>query len=188
MKRLLHKNTNKPLVFDVSVMIVPKYTIDEIAAASYKGFNIPDGEVISGIKGAIIAGQIENDYEAFIQSLEDLLTEYYGLILTYASKSEDHSHYYNFLAKDPKTGNVLFRFRLRLRISNHPAHRSKESQIHKQEEENTDRYKELTKDITKDPRPYVKYITVNKEIYDTYELAFIDIDRQVAEWVSVMQR
>lgn len=177
-----------PMEFDIEVNIIPKYTTDEIKSAMYKGFEIPDGEVISGIKNAIITDQIEADYNAFIESVEDLLMEYYGLELFYENVSPDYSHYYSFLAKDKATGEVYFRFRLRFRISNHPAHKSGASQKHKREETKTDRYKELTKDISKDPRPYSKSITVNKELYSSYEAAFIDIDKQVEEWVTTMKK
>lgn len=177
-----------PIEFDINVGIIPKYTTEEVKSAVYKGFEIPDGEVISGLKSAIITNQIESDYNMFIESVEDLLQEYYGLELFYENSSPDYSHYYSFLAKDKETGKIYFRFRLRLRISNHPAHRSEASQKHKREETKTERYKELTKDISKDPRPYSKNITVNKETYESYEDAFIDIDNQVEEWMTKMKK
>lgn len=180
--------TYAPLSFEITVNIAPKYNTGEIAAATHKGIEIPDGEVISGLKNAIITDQIENDYNTFIESVEDLLTEYYGLILIYQSKSANYSHYYSFLAKDKESGKVYFRFRLRLRISNHPAVRSKASQKHKSEETNTEKYKELTQRIAKDPRPYTKSIVVNKEIYNSYEEAFVDIDEQVSNWIEIMMK
>lgn len=181
-------HSSTPMEYDIDVIIVPKYSDGEIAAAMHKGITIPDGDVIPGIKDAIITDKIEVDYNAFIESLEDLLTEYYGLELFYEGKSEYYSHYYFFLAKDKESGRIYFKFKLRLRISNHPAHRSPASQAHKKEETMTEKYKELTKDISKDPRPYTKEIVVNDQTYDSYEAAFVDIDEQISEWIDVMKR
>ena len=178
----------EPMEFDIDITIIPKYTTEEIKSAMYKGFEIPDGEVISGIKGAIITDQIESDYNAFIESVEDLLKEYYNLKLFYENSSPDYSHYYSFLAQNKVTNEVYFKFRLRLRISNHDPHRSKQSQQHKKEETQTEEYKRLTKDISKDPKPYTKNIVVNKEIYDSYEDAFIDIDEKVEGWIEKMKK
>lgn len=172
--------------FDIIIDILPKYTTEEVKAAMYKGFEIPDGEVISGIKSAIITDQIEADYHAFIESVEDLLTEYYGLELSYTNQSPDQSNYYAFFAKDKNTGKMYFKFILELRISDHDPQKSKASQAHKKEDTETEKYKELTKDISKDPRPYSKIITVNSETYDSYETAFIDIDKNVERYTEVM--
>ena len=179
---------NTPMEFEITVDISPKYSAEEIAAAMYKGFRIPDGAVIPGVKDAVFTDQIIVDYEMFIESVEDLLEEYYGLILFYENKSSDYSNYYSFLAKDKESGKIYFKFRLRLRISNHPAHRSTNSQKHKKEETTSDKYKDLTKGISRDPRPYTKSIVVNDEIYDSYETAFVDIDAQIAQWVEVMRK
>lgn len=193
MKRYIRSNHSgkqdiQPIEFEICVDIIPKYTTQEVMAAMYKGYNIPDGEVISGLRSAIITDKIEIDYEAFIESLEDLLTEYYGLELFYKNRSDDYSHYYSFLAKDKDSGKIYFKLRLRLRISNHDPHRSDASQKHKKEETETERYKELTKDAAKDPKPYTKVITVNKEQFSNYEEAFIALDNEIAKWVEIMKR
>lgn len=193
MKRFIRSNYSLPkgtdiMSFDIVIDIIPKYTTEEVKAAMYKGFEIPDGEVISGIKGAIITDQILSDYNAFIESVEDLLMEYYGLKVFYTNQSDGHSQYYSFFAKDKNTGKIYFKFKLRLRISNHDPHRSKESQAHKKEDTKTDDYKKLMKGIKKDPRPYTQSIVANKEKYDSYETAFIEIDKNIEHWIDVMTK
>lgn len=179
---------SNPLEFEIIVNIVSGQVSKEVAAATYKGFEIPDGEVIPGDKDAILTDQIIADYEAFIESVEDLLTEYYGLELLYQGNSPDYSHYFSFLAKDKDTGKLYFKFRLRLRVSNHDSHRSKESQRHKKEETQTDAHKKLITDAGKKPKAYTKNVIVNNKECDTYEEAFIDIDEKVEQWIKIMKQ
>lgn len=180
--------SSNPIEFEINVNIALGYVGEEVAAATYKGFEIPDGEVIPGDKDAIFTDQIIADYEAFIESVEDLLTEYYDLELLYEGESSDYSHYYSFLAKDKNTGKLYFKFRLRLRVSNHHSHRSKESQRHKREETQTDAHKKLITDAGKKPKAYTKNIIVNNKEYETYEAAFIAIDRKVEKWIKIMKQ
>lgn len=170
--------------FEICIEILPKYTTQEVKAAMYKRNNIPDDEVISELRSAIITNKIEVDYASFIESLEDLLTEYYGLELVYEDEYQDYSYYYSFIAKEKESGKLFFKFTLRLRISNHSAYRSDASQAHKTEDIQTARYKELIRDISNGSRSYTQNIVVNTETYRSYEAAFVDIDDQVDRFMK----
>ena len=170
------------LNFDIEVLIDQDTSI---LSSMYKGIQIPDGEVIPGQKDAIISEQVLADYDSFVESIEDLLIDVYNLELTYYDNSENNSNYYNFLAKD-KSGIVKIKIRLRLRISNHKAHRSEMSQKHKSEELNSP---ELIKYTNKRSTiPYAKNVIVNDESYNSYLDAVIDIDEKIQHWVDVMTR
>ena len=179
---------NSIMEFDINVEIIPKYTAEEMKSAMNNRGEPPDVEVISGLKAAIITYKIEPDYEAFIESVEDLLTEYYGLELFYMHKPDGHSKYYSFLAKDKTSSKVYFEFRLRLDILNHPANRTGAFQKHNIEAADTERNMELTEDVSKDPRPYSIRVTVNNAQFDSYETAFVDTDEKIMKWIEEISR
>ena len=108
------------------------------------------------------------------------------MILVYKSKSEDYSKYYNFLACDTN-GNVLFKFRLRFRVSTHTAHRTKQSQKHKKEEETSETLLKLLNGRPL-PKSYPKTVIVNRKTFTSYEEAFVTIDNDVKNWIEVMTR
>lgn len=166
-------------------VVIQAYQDFEILSASYKGLYIPDGEVIPGDKDAIISEQLLADYEDFVESVEDLLIDNYGLELTYFDNSENNSYYYNFLAKDA-SGSIVLKFRLRLRISNHKAHRTKEQQKHKKEEVKSPELLKFTHG--KSLIPYAKTIIVNNKTYNSYLDAIEDIDDQVQVWIKNMTK
>lgn len=149
-------------------------------------YDIPSGVVISRLKDN--SSQALEDYDAFVENIEDLLIDVYGLELTYFNDSDDNSRYYNFLAKD-SSGNIKFRFRLRLRISNHSSHRTKEQIHNKKEELDSPELKRLlTEDQIRKLQPYFKSIIVNDERYSSYEEAYLDINDKIENWVRIMTR
>lgn len=161
--------------FDVIVDIISKYTTEEIKSAIHKGL-LPDGDVISGLKSAIITDQIEADHYAFIESVEDLLTEYYELGLLHNGEPYNYSYHYVLRANDKKNSKVYFSFCFRLRINDQPEARTE-----------TLNNNELAKDISKGRQSYYRRIYVNNVLYDTYEEAFIDIDTQVEQQVNAIR-
>lgn len=181
MKKLIYEHA---FDFDIDVEVRPysKY----VAASEMYGIPIPDGDLMPETKDELPTDQMIADYEDFIEAIEDLLQDHYGLILVYKSKSEDYSKYYNFLACD-KDGVVLFRFRLRLRVSTHDAHRTKQSQKHKKEEEHSEKLLELL-DGRPLPKAYPKTVIVNRKTFTSYEEAFVTIDNDVKRWINVMIR
>lgn len=177
-----------PYDFNIEVILYPKLFSDEqdIAAATYQGYEIPDGAMMPADKKIKPSEQQIIDYKAFIQDVEDMLKEHHELKLVYKNKSKDYSNYYSFLAQDDK-GNTLFRFRLRLRVSTHNPKRSSEQKKNIAEEEAVVR--ELLKDTNKKPIKMTKIIIVNDSSeYDSYFDAFVDICNIVDDAVEKMQR
>ena len=178
MKRYIHDE----IPINIDVVVSSDFTT--VAAATYKDIDIPDGPVIDRDKDARITDQMAADYDAFIESLESLLEDHYHFILTYRNESDDYSRYFNFLATDA-SGIIRFKFRLRLGVSNHKPHRSKDSQKHKKEEESSPKLLELL-NSRPTPAAYTKIVIVNSKQYSSYEEAFIAIDDEIAHWVQVM--
>jgi len=177
--------TTIPLHFDIVVDITyfDESSSDTVVATEYKGFQIPDGPLISGIPGAVLDSQALIDYEDFIESVTDLITDYYELDIYYKNTSSDHSNYFGMLAKNDK-GEVILDFDFTLRVSNHDPHRSSQSQQHKKER------KEALNKITKGKKtkPITHSIVVNSEIYNSYIEAYADIDKLIEGVVEVMKR
>ena len=186
MKRHIHPVTEEDMYtvsIEVEIELPENPSEDYIAAAEYNGFQLPDGPLLSGLPGALITSQELEDYAAFIESVKDLLTDYYNLQTYYHNVSEDNSHYFGLLAKDA-AGNPIINFDFKLRVSNHPAHRSKQSQQHKSEQ--AAELKKVTKG--KKTKPLTKSIIVNRETCANYTEAFIKVDKIVEEVVNVMRR
>lgn len=178
------ESDNSVMEFDINVEIIPKYTTEEMEDAINKGGEISDVIVSFGLKAAVITYQIEPDYEAFIESVEDLLTEYYGLELFYEHNQNERSKYYSFLAKEKTSGKVYYIFSLCLGISYPPANRTEASQELRIEATDTESDKELKKDISKDRKPYLLIIAVNNKQFDSYEAAFVDMDEKIEKWIE----
>lgn len=168
------------MLFTVDVVYSFDLSSGEIAASDYTG---PRGPVIHGDKGAYIDEQEEADYWAFIETIEDLLEEHHELKLIYKSQSEDYSKYYSFLAKDAR-GDTLFRFRLRLRVSNHTPHSTKQQKANKAAEK-----KAIEPYLNgKKPETLTKIIIVNDKKYSDYLDAYMYIRDEVDKWIKIMQR
>lgn len=172
--------------FNIEVILYPKFgsIALPVAAAEYKGYNIPEGSFMPADKNAPISEQQIADYEAFIQDIEDMLSEHHELKLIYQNKSKNYSNYYSFLALD-RAGNPLFRFRLRLRVSTHNPHRTKE-----QQQEEAKEAKAVAPYLQgKKPQKMTKIIIINDESeYDDYLDAFIDICDTVDKCIENMRR
>lgn len=177
-----------PIDFNIEVVLFPKNRtgIIPVAASEYKGYQIPDGPLMPADKNAKISQQQIIDYETFIEDIEDMLKEHHDLKLVYQNKSEDYSNYYSFLALDD-AGNLLFRFRLRLRVSTHDPRRSSAQKAQIAEEEKA--VSEYLKGRKKKPDKMTKIIVVNDESeYDSYFDAFVDICDIVDDAIEKMRR
>lgn len=150
-------------------------------------FNLPEGPVISKDRKRITQ-QMINDFECFVDDVETLCELNYGLEVTYTNISPDHSHYYNFLAKDAD-GNIIARFRFRLRISNHKAHRTKQQTQNKKSEINSPRLHELlTEEQISKLRVRSEDIVINDDYFDNYTEAFEYVDSVIRRSVEVITR
>lgn len=185
MKILRKQNTiNVPYEFNIIIDIDFDETDTDIAAAEYKGVkNIPEGELFPSELDAYVSPRMKEDYESFVKSIEELLTDYYGLHIYYKNESEYLSNYFGMVAKDDE-GNMIFNFKFILRVANHDAHRSKALHHNKKEEKSA--LLKLTKG--KKLKPIVKSVTVNQDTYDSYLEAYVEIDKIIEEAVAIMKR
>lgn len=187
MKRVIKGNINSDSTKrHISIIVeidINDPTSEPVAAATYKGFYIPEGPLLPEEKGAIIGTQALEDYHAFIESVEDLFTEYYGLEIYYKNDSPSHSYYFGLLAKN-SDGSIILDFDFTLRVSNHPAHRSKQSQHFKKERQAA--LKELSGQ--KKPQPVTRYIIVNNNTFSNYMDAYFKVDEEIKEVVDKMVR
>lgn len=172
-----------PILFNIEITYSPDIaTVFPVAAASYGKYNLPNGPVIPGDKGIKLDPQEEADYYAFIENIEDLLEDS-GLQIIYKENSTNYSKYYSCLANDDK-GNSLFKFRLRLRISNHEPHRTNRQRANKAAEK-----KAVEPYLNgKHPSTLTKIIVVNNQKYSTYLDAFMYIYDEVNRWLEIMRR
>ena len=188
MKKYISAVTEFPVDFNIEVVLFPKNSITSmpVAAAEYKGYQIPDGEFMPADKDIKVSAQQIIDYETFIDDIESMLKEHHELKLVYKNKSDDYSNYYSFLALD-EDGNLLFRFRLRLRVSTHDPRRSSAQKAQIAEEEKA--VAEYLKGRKKKPDKMTKIIIVNDESeYDSYLDAFVDICDIVDNAITKMRR
>lgn len=184
MKRYIHSVDNPiTLKLDISYNIELFGSGQEVAAASYKGFNIPEGELMPSDKHAIINSQEYENYHAFIDSVEGLLRDYYCLHIFYKNESNYDSFYCGCLAKNDDES-LIIDFNLNLKVSTHPAHRTNESKQHKKEQEAA--RSKATKG--KPTRPIFISVVVNKETFSSYINAFEEVDRLVENAVEKLNR
>ena len=181
MKRMIISN-KLPKHIDV-VVEISLFDPDGRIAASREVPDLPKGELMPAEKDVLIGSQVLEDYHAFIDSIEDLITDYYDLHIFYKNDSPDNSYYFGMLAKDDK-GNILLDFDFTLRVSTHDPKRSEMSQKHKKEKKD----KLLKTTGGKKTRPIRKYLTVNDVEFDSYEEAYLEVDKKIAAVVKVMKR
>lgn len=186
MKRYVKSTSN---VIKVSVVFnVELYTEEDrnqLAAATYKGVEVPEGDLPPADKKIIMNSQVYSDYISFIKSVEDLLTDYYDLTIYYKNESEYDSFYWGGLAKSDD-GTFMLDFEVTLRVATHPAHRTKESQKEKKIQK-----QELAKVAGKKRVKTIRIdLVVNDESEDfnSYIEAFAALDEKVERAVKVMTR
>lgn len=192
MKRYIRSQSIEPLEINIDVFVESPFInpeeLNQYIAAAYNAddFNIPEGPVISRDKNRITQ-QMISDYESFIDDVETLCEVNYGLILTYENESEDHSHYYTYLVKDDN-GNIVARVRFRLRVSNHPAHRTERQKQNKKAEVESPKLKELlTDEQIRKMRSYSKEVVVNDSTFDSYHAAFDHVDKLIEHAIDVVK-
>ena len=183
MKRVYSSKEVIPTRFDIEVEIGYYAESDRVVASQYKGFYVPDGELLPADIREVVDSQAYVDYEDFVESVTDLITEYYGLDVYYKNESKFLSHYFGLLAKD-SDGNIILDFNFKLRVSPHDPHRSEESQQHKKEQEDD----LLNATGGKKPRPITKSIVVNRETFPSYLDAYVYVDDVIEHTVTIMKR
>lgn len=185
MKRMVISNSSDKVTQKIEVIfeVELNHVEDQVAAATYKGFYVPEGELLPAEKDAIINSQMYADYEGFIESVEDLLTDYYELKIYYKNDSPDNSFYYGVLAKN-SDATLILDFSATFRISNHRGHRTDEQTKHKKEQ------KAKLRELSNGKKVQIIYkpIIVNQKTFDSYFEAFEAVDSIIAEAVEIMER
>ena len=180
---------NNVYVIDVEVTAYhPLFSFMEDIAASrdLSKYEIPTGPVIAKDKKRI-TDRMEIEFESCMITVEDFCQENLGLIGTYKNVSQDNSYYYNYLATD-EDHNIIIDYRMRLRISNHPASSTPEQRQHKKNEEKSPKLNDLlTYEQIKKLRKYYVNIIVNDETFDTWGKAINGILDDIEAAVEVMK-
>jgi len=185
MKKYVH--ADKPVtcqidvVFEVELCYAP--TDKQVAASSYKGFHVPDGELLPEEKDAIITSQAYADWLAFNESVEDLITDYYELDIVYKNQSPDNSFYFGVMARNSDNSFIL-KFSATFRIANHAAHRSKSSQFNKKAQ------KDAIANLIDGKKLQVIYkpIIVNQNTFSSYYEAFAHVSDEIEKASKVLKR
>lgn len=186
MKRYIRSTTNAvtkiEVIFNIEVML--SAAENQVVAATYKGIEIPEGELPPADKDAIWNSQVYQNYLSFIDSVEEILQDY-DLNIYYKNDSPDRSFYWSALAKNDDGSNLLD-FTTRLRVATHPAHRTKESEHNKKLE------KAELKKISKGKRVAPLNITVIVNNESTEFTSYLDvieyIDKEIEHAVEIMTR
>lgn len=178
-----------PLDFDITASIFIDSAIFPIAGSTVdtSQFSIPSRPVISKFEKEIGLQAIV-DYDDFIENITNFIEDYLELELIHTNASKKRSRYFSFIARD-EDGTIYLRFRLRLRISNHNAHSTKQQKLQKKHEtEQILKEEKLTEYDLRKMQKLTKSIIVNNETYSSYTDAFIDISEQAEEWVEKMRK
>ena len=134
-------------------------------------------------KNALIDTQALADYHAFIDSVEDLLKDYYNLHVYYKNDSSDNSFYYGLLAKN-SDGSLVLDFDFRLRISTHDPHRTPQSQHNKKLQDAA--LSEVA--YGKRLKPLRAYIVVNSRECKSYLEAYDKVDKAIEDALTKLER
>lgn len=174
MKRYVKENSE---LFDLKVIVEIGFVSEaEPVAASYYPEKFRDSELPPAAKDALIDSQVLADYHAFVETLEDVMTDYFGLELYYKNDSPYNSFYYGALAVNNE-GDYILDCEATIRISTHDPHRTPESEREKAKQ------KAKLKEITNGARlqPVRKNIVINDNEFsnydDAYEFAFSQVER-----------
>lgn len=121
-----------------------------------------------------------NDYIAFIDNLLALL-DYYDFDV-YTDTVQWPSYYY-YLRHNSQIAKNNVPVVIKLRVSQHTSKHKSAAHLAKIKRNTKQTLEKLKLPKSKNKQRYaLKYVTVNNEIYDTYESALDDIELQVREW------
>lgn len=184
MKKWIRASTNKPTVVHIdAVFEIFLDSLTEVAAATYKGITIPEGELMPADKDAIYTSQQYQDFQSFLESVEALLTDYYGLRIYYKNNSDYNSFYWGVLAKNSDE-TLIIDFDLTLRVSTHPAHRTEQSQAEKKKQK-------AAKNVAtggKKTKPLRKVVVVNDKEFASYFDAIVEVDSIIEDAIEKLTR
>ena len=182
MKKYIKPISQIPTHIDI-VVDIELFGNDPIAASTYKGIQVPDGPVISGVPEAIYDSDAVVNFEEFIDSIRELITDFYELDLYYKNESPDKSNYFGMLAKD-SDGLIILDFDFTLRIANHDPRRTEKSKHQRKLQEQA-----LKERIGDESIKHIRHtVTVNNEKFDSYIKAFAHVDSIIEGTVESMKK
>ena len=187
MKRYIHSEREPDLIIEAIFEARFNNDDDSIAAATYKGINVPDGPLPPAEKKIAKNSPAYVNFESFVEGVLGLIEDTYELTIYYESGSPYGSFYYGALATN-SDGSFILKFTASFRISTHEARRTKQSQMHKKEER--DALKELTNTVSNNklPRVIPVSIVVNDKFYKSYIDAIVDADTLIENAVNKMKK
>lgn len=181
MKRYIRENID---ILKLQVIVEVEFSEDSKSiAASYDSERFKDSELPPAAKDALIDSQVLADYHAFVETLEDLITDYFGLQIYYKNDSPYNSFYFGVLAVDDE-GNYILDCEAAIRISTHDTHRTPESEKHKVDQKNE--LKKLTKG--KRLQPVRRNIIINDHEFENYDEAYEFAFSQLESAASKLNR
>ena len=181
-----------PVIINVGIVEYPpsfylEYQDDISASYDLSKLNLPKDEVISKYINRI-TDEMVSDFEDFMEAVELFCEENCGLVGVYKNVSDDHSHYYNYLAK-ADNDNIIIDFKLKLRITNHNAKRTKQQKHNKKSENNSKVLNNLlTVDEIKNLKTIPKTFIVNNKKFNSYVEAADYVFRIIEETVEKMNK
>lgn len=175
MKRYINASFENMIHINIFVSI-DQLSSDLIVASTYKDINVPDGPVISGVRGSEYTTEEIERFHEFMDSVKELIEGFYHMEIYYKHESNYLSNYFGMLAKD-KDGLIVIDFDFTLRIATHLARRTDQSKKEKKKQEN-----QLKDRIGGEKtKPMRDFIEVNGEKYPSYIKAFAAIDEIIAD-------
>ncbi len=184
MKRVV-RYLDEPDTIKISVIVEVEMRLkdDPVAAATFDHKELPQGQLLPSEKDAVIDSQVLEDYHAFIESIEDLITDYYDLHIYYKNSSPDNSFYFGMIAKDADNIPIID-FEACIRISNHAASRSPQSQHNKKLMKEALRREVGNAKL----KPIRKRIIVNRDEFADYDAAYSAVDELIENVTSKLKK
>ena len=145
---------------------------------------VPKSKLPHVVKNVPLGPQAQADFDAFIECVEELMEDYYDLHVYYRHRSKYHSRYYTCAAKD-KNGMLIVDFKVKIRIATHEAHESSQADYNKKKEKEAEL--NLTKGVKLKPLLIKLQCNDENEDVETYDQAYLWIDKRIEEKVSIMR-
>lgn len=183
MKRYINSKETTTPKLNIVVEVEFLNSNESVSAAKFNPENFKDSKLPPAAKDALIDTQVLADFHAFVETLEDLLKDYFELSLYYKNDSPYNSFYFGALAVDDN-GNYIIDCEATIRVSTHTAHRTSESQREKALQ------KAKLKSLIGDKRmePVRRSIIINDIEFDNYEDAYTEAFEKIKSAANVLNR
>lgn len=182
MKKYIHTNDD---ITKIQIVVEVEFlNTSESVAASYSSERFKNSELPPAEKDALMNSQVFADYAAFVETIEDLITDYFGLNIYYKNDNAIYnSFYFGVLAVDDNE-NYILDCEAVIRISTHYQHKTPAS------EEAKAKQKAKLKEVTNGARlqPVRKNILINDKSFSNYDDAYEFIFPIIERVATVLNR